>query len=217
MDYRPPTKQPCNSCPFRRKAMPGWLGAGSPESFLDCLQRDEPLPCHQTIDYDDPKWLEKWAAQETGSMCAGALVFMANKAQRPRDREFPTMPQDKAEVFSNSLEFVRHHREAAVHSWDDVIQTDGAQLQRELVKRAAAASGQPIVDRKNKRERVDNSDLNALLAEAAKGPPKAPLQLRAVAVTGRRPSRELNLQNIPIRSELDRQIRMDTSSRGKKK
>lgn len=33
--------------------MPGWLGAGSPESFLDCMQRDEPLPCHQTIDYDD--------------------------------------------------------------------------------------------------------------------------------------------------------------------
>lgn len=151
--YRPPTKQPCSDCPFRRKAMPGWLGAGSPESFLDCMQRDEPLPCHQTIDYDDPRWLEKWSAQEDGSICAGALIFMANKMQRPRSREFPTMPSDKDAVFSNSLEFVRHHREASVHSWDDGAQTEGAQLQRDLIQRAAKTAGQPIVDFKNKKKR----------------------------------------------------------------
>lgn len=179
--FRPPTKQPCNSCPFRRKSTPGWLGAGSPESFLDCMQRDEPLPCHQTVDYDDKLWLEKWVAQESGSMCAGALVFMANKLQRPRNREFPTMPPDKAEVFSNSLDFVRHHREAAVHSWDDGAQTEGAQLQRELIKRAAESFGQPIVDRKNKRER----------------PPRA----------------APNIQNIPVRSELGKQIRKSMKKR----
>lgn len=149
MSYRPPVKQPCNSCPFRRASMPGWLGAGSPESFLDCMQRDEPLPCHQTIDYGDKRWLEGWTAQETGSMCAGALVFMANKLQTPRTRGFPTMPPDKVEVFANSLEFVRHHREAAVRSWNDANQKEGAQLQRELVRRGAEACGQPIVDFKN--------------------------------------------------------------------
>jgi hypothetical protein len=149
--YRSPVKQPCNDCPFRRASMPGWLGAGSPESFLDCLQRDEPLPCHQTVDYEDPLWAEKWSAQEVGSMCAGALVFMANKMQRPRSREFPTMPPDKVVVFANSVEFVRHHREAAVRSWEDVDQNEGAQLQRELVKRAAENAGSPIVDYKNKR------------------------------------------------------------------
>ncbi len=154
MNYRPPTKQPCSDCPFRRKAMPGWLGAGSPESFLDCMQRDEPLPCHQTIDYGDPRWLDKWIAQENGPMCGGALIFMANKLQRSRDREFPTMPPDKTEVFSDSLEFVRHHREAAAHSWDDDAQNEGAQLQRELVRRAAAARGEPIVDRKRVSKRV---------------------------------------------------------------
>lgn len=192
--YAKPVAAPCGDCPFRRKAAPGWLGAGSPESFLDCMQRDEPLPCHQTVDYDDPEWLEKWSAQEAGSMCAGALVFMANKMQRPRNREFPTMPTDKTNVFSNSVEFVRHHREAAVHSWDDDSQKEGAQLHRELVKRAAQASGQPIVDHKNKQERLDNSDLNELIAKAAAGPTKKPLP-RAIA-----------LQNIPIRSEIARQI-----------
>jgi hypothetical protein len=148
-----PTLKPCSDCPFRRKSMPGWLGAGSPESFIDCMQRDEPLPCHQTIDYDnDPRWLEKWTSQSgTGKMCAGALVFMANKCQRPHTLGFPTMPRDMENVFSNSVEFVRHHREGAVHSWNDDEQTEGAQLHREMIKRAAENMKQPIVDHKNKR------------------------------------------------------------------
>lgn len=142
--------KPCSDCPFRRNAMPGWLGESSPEGFLDCIQRDEPLPCHQTINYEDPDWLVKWSRQRnTGRMCAGSLIFMANKAQRPHDPTFPTMPADKATVFANSVEFVRHHREAAVHSWDDATMSDGAQLQRELIRRAAVHMGQPIVDLKN--------------------------------------------------------------------
>lgn len=146
IDYRPSTKKPCSDCPFRRRAMPGWLGASSPEGFLDCMNRDEPLPCHQTVDYDDPDWLSKWQAQENGSMCAGTLIFMANKMQRPRTRGFPTMLPDKTEVFSDSLEFVRHHREAPIRSWDDDAQSEGAQLQRELVRRASEAARKPIVD-----------------------------------------------------------------------
>jgi hypothetical protein len=170
--YVEPVSKVCNDCPFRRKSMPGWLGGSSPEGFVDCLQRDEPLPCHQTVDYDDPKWLEKWTAQEAGKMCAGALIFMANKAQRPRDREFPTMPPNKTDVFSNSVEFVRHHREAAIRSWDDLTQNEGAQLHRELIKRAAVAMGDPIVD----------------------------LGKRKLNLSGReQPPKEPNLQNIPIR------------------
>lgn len=150
MKYVDPVAKPCSDCPFRRKSMPGWLGHSSPEGFIDCMQRDEPLPCHQTIDYDDPNWLDKWVAQQdTGKMCAGALIFMANKLQRAHDRDFPTMTKDKETVFSNSVEFVRHHREAAVHSWNDEDQNEGAQLHRELIKRAAESTGQPIVDFKN--------------------------------------------------------------------
>lgn len=148
--YAPPVASPCSACPFRRKSMPGWLGAGSPESFLDCMQNDEPLPCHKTIDYDDPRWEEKWSAQQTGSMCAGALIFMANKMQRPRTPGFPTLAPDQTNVFANSLEFVRHHREAAVHSWKDEEQSEGAQLQRELIKHAVEAQAKPPA-RKRKR------------------------------------------------------------------
>ena len=153
-----PVSKVCNDCPFRRKAMPGWLGGGSPESFIDCMQRDEPLPCHQTVDYDDPHWLVKWTAQRQAGkfspkMCAGSLIFMANKLQRPHTPGFPTMPRDIENVFSNSVEFVRHHREAGTHSWDDDDQNEGAQLHRELIKRAAVVMGEPIVDFKNKKKR----------------------------------------------------------------
>lgn len=170
MSYRPPTPKPCSDCPFRRASMPGWLGAGSPESFLDCLQRDEPLPCHQTINYDDPRWLEEWTAQQGGSMCGGALIFSANKLQRPRTRGFPTLSPDRVAVFSDSLEFVRHHREAPVRSWDDDDQEEGAQLQRELVRRAAEAAGRPIVDFENQREPTPRPTASPAPARADGGP-----------------------------------------------
>ncbi len=151
--YRPPVGKPCSDCPFRRKAMPGWLGGSAPEGFIDCMQRDEPLPCHQTIDYDDPHWLVKWMGQggDVGNVCAGSLIFMANKIQRPHDPNFPTMKPDHETVFSNSVEFVRYHREAAVHSWDEDEQNDGAQLHRRLIQNAATQMGQPIVDYKNRK------------------------------------------------------------------
>ncbi len=155
MTYVEPVKAPCNACPFRRKSMPGWLGHGSPESFIDCMQRDEPLPCHQTIDYDDPHWLAKWMQQKnTGKMCAGALVFMANKIQRPHTPGFPTMAKDPVNVFTNSVEFVRHHREAPVHSWDDDDQNDGAKLHRMLIAQAAKSAGKPIVEPEQRKRRT---------------------------------------------------------------
>lgn len=103
-------------------------------------------------------------------MCAGAMIFMANKMQRPRTRGFPTMPPNKDEVFANTIEFVRYHREASIRSWDDDTQTDSAKMQRELIRRGAEATGQSIID--------------------------------YAARSGRRPPRDPNLQNIPIRSRL---------------
>jgi hypothetical protein len=147
--YVDPVPKPCSDCPFRRKAMPGWLGASSPEGFIDCMERDEPLPCHQTIDYDNnPHWLVEWMHQKTGNMCAGALIFMANKIQQ---HPFQKMAKDHENVFSNTIEFVRYHREAGVHSWDEDDQTEGAKMRRQLISESAKRMGQPIVDFKERR------------------------------------------------------------------
>lgn len=150
--YRDPVAKPCSDCPFRRKSIPGWLGRSSPEGFLDCMQRNEPLPCHQTIDYEDPDWLVKWTEQgdDTGSMCAGALIFLANKLQR---HPFKKLPKDTELVFANSLEFVRHHRESPVRSWDDKDMTSAEYMHRKVIADAAEKMGQPIIDFKQRAER----------------------------------------------------------------
>jgi hypothetical protein len=142
--YRTPVAKPCSDCPFRRKSMPGWLGAGSPESFIQCINTDDILPCHQTIDYEDRNWKEKWAAQTTGNVCAGALIMMANMCKHPRDPAFPSMPRDRETVFATPLEFVRHHREALAQSWDDAEQSDEAKYLQKLFVRHAKESGQPF-------------------------------------------------------------------------
>lgn len=151
--YAKPTKVPCNDCPFRRRSMPGWLGAGSPESFIHCINTDDPLPCHQTIDYEDPNWKEKWVEEQQGSMCAGALILMANMQKLPRDRGFPRLPQDKETVFATAQEFVCYHREARGQSWDDDDQSDESKWLRKVFRDATKAARQPLKEGSCKKSR----------------------------------------------------------------
>lgn len=115
--YQTPTKTVCNDCPFRRKALPGWLGAGSPESFIKCILDEELLPCHQTLDYEDPQWAEKWVSGDGGRACLGALVMTRNMAKLPRDPNFPRAERDNETVFSSPREFLEYHNNAEVKSW----------------------------------------------------------------------------------------------------
>lgn len=116
--YRPVCKKPCNDCPFRRNALPGWLGAATPQSFIIEISMERPLPCHQTIDYEKRDWLQKWAAQRIGNICAGSLIMSANMGKLPRDRNFPRLPADKQLVFSRPDEFITYHESAPVRSWE---------------------------------------------------------------------------------------------------
>jgi hypothetical protein len=117
--YRPVCgTEPCSKCPFRRRSPAGWLGEATPASFIVEISMERPLPCHPTIDYDDPEWLEKWGRQEIGKICAGSLILAANICKRPRDPRFPRLPRDSEAVFSTHLEFIRHHEDADVRSWE---------------------------------------------------------------------------------------------------
>jgi hypothetical protein len=97
--------------------MAGWLGEATPESFIIEISMERPLPCHPTINYEDPKWLRKWNNQETGRICAGSLIMAANMCKKPRDPRFPKLPRDTEAVFATHLEFLQHHNEASVKSW----------------------------------------------------------------------------------------------------
>jgi len=97
--------------------MQGWLGAGTPESFIECIQHEELLPCHQTLDYEDKQWKEKWVSGEVGRACRGALVLMRNMSKLPRDPNFPRVDRDDDTVFSHPREFLAYHHAADVKSW----------------------------------------------------------------------------------------------------
>lgn len=123
-------KQPCRACPFRRKAAPGWLGSGDPDSFVeaaladrfnDGIEGSDALPCHLTVNYETPEWTTQLADAE---VCHGALVFYRNvdafKLPRQWEREdlVRQVRPDHDVVFSTPEEFINHHESGDVRSWE---------------------------------------------------------------------------------------------------
>lgn len=98
--------------------MPGWLGAASPASFIVEISMERPLPCHPTIDYENPRWLSLWQAQRTGAICAGSLIMSANMGKIPREPSFPRLPADREIVFATHQQFIDHHNNAKIRSWE---------------------------------------------------------------------------------------------------
>lgn len=88
-------KTPCSDCPFRRDALPGWLGGNTAEDFVSFARGDEPYPCHTKI----------------GPQCAGLAIFRANICKSPRNPEALIAPQNKRLVFAWTDEFLKHHGE----------------------------------------------------------------------------------------------------------
>lgn len=111
--------KPCRDCPWRRNAVPGWLGS-SVDAEQDFVANaladvsDEPLPCHSTINYDDPDW--KASQYPDAALCAGALIFARNTAKLPRDPAKAdavlSVQADHDRVFSSAEQFLDHHRGA---------------------------------------------------------------------------------------------------------
>lgn len=105
-------KQPCNECPFRRKAPAGWLGPWEPEELLISISMSAvPFTCHRTIpdEFDDDT--------SELQMCAGAAIFLNNKLELYRGedgREYQRVMEEapdevKASVFDGRAEFLTHH------------------------------------------------------------------------------------------------------------
>lgn len=117
--FRPMNKKPCRKCPFRRGALQGYLGEGSPMLFIANIMGEVPSPCHLSIDYEKKDWKEKWEAGKLGKLCVGASIMAANACKVARDkRMLPVLPQDKETVFKSPQEFIEYHESAKVKSWE---------------------------------------------------------------------------------------------------
>lgn len=113
---KPCTNKPCSGCPMRRKSFPGWLGAATPENFIQTAHSDEEMPCHQTVDYERKDWRQ---TLHEATACAGVAVYFANIGKLSRDRSRRRLKADKVNVFSSPVEFVKHHCSLGIISGSD--------------------------------------------------------------------------------------------------
>lgn len=97
---------PCNDCPWRRKAAPGWLGEQfTPEDWANQARGDEMIPCHRTI-----------SGMQEEKQCVGMSIFRANICKLPRNVDQKPMKPDRELVFGSREEFITHHRSLGVVS-----------------------------------------------------------------------------------------------------
>lgn len=116
--------QACSGCPMRKDSAPGWLGAATPEGFMSAVMGDAAMPCHQTIDYEDREWREKWRKMKAGSHCVGVANFFANILKVSRDPNRPRAPKSD-QVFENPAQFVAYHSLGPSDLIDDDPLNDG--------------------------------------------------------------------------------------------
>ncbi len=84
---------PCEDCPLRRNAIPGWLGEDDdPKAWVQMLHGDTRMMCHAHL----------------GAQCAGAAIYRRNVAKRPPGDQL-ILSADREAVFSSPFEFIEHH------------------------------------------------------------------------------------------------------------
>ena len=86
--------KPCSDCPWARKALAGWLGSDSIETWLQTTHGEYSVDCHTRI----------------GVQCAGLAIYRANTAKLPRDKSILVLPIDRKLVFATPDEFREHHQ-----------------------------------------------------------------------------------------------------------
>lgn len=90
--------RPCSDCPWSRRSLRGWLGGYTAEEWIWTAHGEARIECHV----------------HPNVQCAGAAVYRANVAKRPRDPGTLRLPADKESVFGSPDEFVDHHSGAGV-------------------------------------------------------------------------------------------------------
>lgn len=107
-EFPPAVPKPCNDCPWRREATPGWLGPHTPKDWIKIAHGEQPIACHQTIVTEPGEERGDWEHPQM-RQCRGAAIFRANVCKNPRHPEIETGPGDTESCFATNDEFLEHH------------------------------------------------------------------------------------------------------------
>lgn len=98
------TPKPCDQCPFRKIAPPGWLGPWKgPEELLIPVLGEAGFICHMTL---------KAGHEKTHRLCAGSLICANKSFKTYRD---PDLYAEQIKFGRNvdvldAQEFIAHHK-----------------------------------------------------------------------------------------------------------
>ena len=103
-------KTPCSECPFRKTALPGWLGPDSAKSVMEKVHGEGGYPCHMDMD-GKPKDASGNVDCTEVEQCAGAIFHANASCKSYRDPDLNKMQKRLGTDFQvlNRLEFVKHH------------------------------------------------------------------------------------------------------------
>lgn len=93
-------RKPCSDCPWRRVALPGWLGTVTADDWIQAAHGEVRIDCHT----------KRGTRAPFGPQCAGAAVYRANVCKTPRDRNLLVLQENREKVFATPAEFLAHHR-----------------------------------------------------------------------------------------------------------
>ena len=105
----PATKQhtkPCGDCPWRKDALPGWLGNMSVDQWLQAAHIETLIDCHTKI----------------GPQCAGAAIYRRNVCKMTHTPAIIRLEPDREKVFTTPMAFKAHHAAAALKPVEDDAQ-----------------------------------------------------------------------------------------------
>jgi len=103
----------CDECPFRKAALPGWLGPHSIEDIEKVVHSEEPFICHEEIEELSVRGLESEEIEQEGQHCVGMLRYRNAMCKRSRDEETAQAQMELKTVPDQDLipprKFREHH------------------------------------------------------------------------------------------------------------
>lgn len=85
--------KPCSDCPWRKDALPGWLGGTSIDDWLQIAHGNYHVPCHTT----------------GNQQCAGLAIYRSNVCKRV-EPPLLKLEKDLETVFETPMQFEEHHK-----------------------------------------------------------------------------------------------------------
>ena len=118
-----PCAKPCNDCPWRVNALPGWLGPMGADQWVALIHSEEPIACHQTIEVEVDQIEGDWN-HPAMRQCAGAAIMRTNVCKSPRN---PTdaahaFKADREAVFASVAAFKDYHGKLSVAVTADTLE-----------------------------------------------------------------------------------------------